>query len=389
VPGIDELQDFRTQVRAFVAERAPRIERRAGTRAPHSPDELAELRGWAAELFRRGYLGADWPKEWGGDPDWDLATALVVEAELARADAPDPPGANMLVAHALLGFGSDQQRLGLLPRIRSYDDLWCQLFSEPGAGSDLGGLRTRAIQDGGTYRITGQKVWSTNAHWADWGFLLARTDPHARSRGITAFALDMRLPGVEVRPLREMTGTADFNEVFLDGVEVPADAVLGGVNDGWRVANACLAKERIRFGRMSHTVRTNLAHLVELCRDGDGPGAVVDAARRDELGGLAVREAAFRALTTAGAARENAGLARAHDPMIAKLMFSELNLDIAGFGLSAQGPQGMLGGKAPGALDRGRWQDEYLYSRAYTIAGGSSEIMRNLLAERGLGLPRG
>jgi alkylation response protein AidB-like acyl-CoA dehydrogenase len=387
-----DLEEFRHRVQAFIAEQAPELERRAGVRAPESPEELATLRSWAAELYGRGYLGADWPVEWGGDPDWDPDRALVVEAELARADAPDPPGANTLAAHALLDFGRDDQRRLLLPRIRSYTDLWCQLFSEPGAGSDLAALRTRAVRgtsgSGEGYRISGQKVWSTNAQWADWGFLLARTEPGTRSRGITAFALDMRLPGIEVRPLREMTGTSDFNEVFLDDVEVPADAVLGELNDGWRVANACLAKERTGVGRMSRTLHRNLRHLVELCREDSSDSAVV-AARRGALGALAVREAACRALIAGNAVRERAGRANPYDPLIAKLVFSELNLEMAGFGLSAQGPDGMLGGDATDAYDGGRWQDEYLYARAYTIAGGSSEIMRNLLAERGLGLPRG
>lgn len=386
-----ELDEFRQRLQAFIAERAPRLKHRAGVRAPESPEELAALRSWAAELYRQGYLGADWPVEWGGDPDWNRARSLVVDEELARADAPDPPGANMLAAHALIDFGRDEQRRRLLPRIRTYTDLWCQLFSEPGAGSDLAALRTRAVRctgkSGERYRISGQKVWSTNAQWADWGFLLARSEPGTRSRGITAFVLDMRLPGIEVRPLREMTGTSDFNEVFLDDVDVPADAVLGDLNDGWRVANACLAKERTGVGRMSRTLHRNLLHLMELCQD--GPDSPVAALRRGALGALAVREAACRALIAGNAARECRGRARAYDPLIAKLVFSELNLEMAGFGLSAQGPDGMLSGDATTAYDDGRWQDEYLYARAYTIAGGSSEIMRNLLAERGLGLPRG
>jgi alkylation response protein AidB-like acyl-CoA dehydrogenase len=380
--------ELRARVRELVAGHAPRLPRRAGVRAPESEVELAALKAWGALLFERGVLGANWPPQWGGDPGWTPERGRLVEDELAALDAPDAPGMNPLAAHALLGFGTDAQKARFLPRMRSYQDLWCQLFSEPGAGSDLGSLQTRAVPDAGGWRVTGQKVWSTNAHWADWGFLLARTEPGRRSSGLTAFVLDMRAPGVTVRPLREMTGTSDFNEVFLDDVPVPADALLGEVGGGWRVATACLAEERALVGRWTRTLLGNLDHLVALCASDTAGDPAGYAARRAELARLAVRVVVCRAMIAEGAARERAGRAHGYEPMLAKLSFSELNLDMAGFGLSAQGPAGMLDGSDPAAGDGGRWQDEYLYARAWTIAGGSSEIMRNLIAERGLGLPR-
>lgn len=214
-------------------------------RSPENAEELAELRRWIAALFEAGYYGADWPVEFGGEAEHDPRRDVVVAEEVARARAPMHFGGNALAASALIRFGSGGQQDRLLPAIRSCDDLWCQLFSEPDAGSDLGGMRTRAVADGDGYVVTGQKVWTTNGHWADRGYLLARTDPDVpKHKGITAFAIDMDTPGIDVRPLRELTGTSDFNEVFFDGVRIPATAVIGTPGQGWIVANASLAEER-------------------------------------------------------------------------------------------------------------------------------------------------
>ncbi len=224
-----ELEDYRAEVRAFIERHGPGPRRHVGVRAPDR-EQVSALRAWVARLYAAGYLGQTWPVEYGGRPGATVEHTFIVAEEIARARTWGEVGAGALAAGAVLAFGSEQQRLRYLPRIRSGADLWCQLFSEPGAGSDLASLKTRAVRDRDHYVVNGQKVWTTNGQHADLGYLLARTNPDvAKQAGITAFALDMRTPGVDVRPLREITGTSDFNEVFLDDVRIPADQVIGEV----------------------------------------------------------------------------------------------------------------------------------------------------------------
>ncbi|MCU1692377.1 MAG: acyl-CoA dehydrogenase [Frankiales bacterium] len=387
-----ELDDFREQVRAFVAAHAPKIPPRAGIRSAEDEHELAELRRWNAALYDAGYAGADWPLEHGGREDATPEQAVVVAEELARARVPAPFSGATLASRALLDHGSDAQRARYLPTVRTASELWCQLFSEPDAGSDLASLRTRAVrQEDGSFRVTGQKVWTTDGHWSDFGYLLARTEPDLpKHKGISAFVLDMHAPGVTVRPLRVLTGTAEFNEVFLDDVEVPADALIGAPGQGWAIANATLAHERAGVG--AAVVRLQLAWhaLVELAGvvEVEGRPAREDGGVRDELGRLGAEVEACTALTRATLRRWTAGTGRITDAPFAKLMFSELNLAMQSFALDLLGETGAAVEGDPALVDGGRWQDEWLYARAYTIAGGSSEVMRNVIAERGLGLPR-
>jgi alkylation response protein AidB-like acyl-CoA dehydrogenase len=386
-----ELETFRAEVRAFVAEHAPAIPRRAGVRSAENEAELKALKNWTARLFDAGYVGADWPVEFGGRVDRSAEHAIVVSEELARAGVPGVPSGSALAPHALIHYGSDEQRRRHLPTIRSGRELWCQLFSEPGAGSDLASLRTRAVLDGDTYTVSGQKVWTTDGHWADYGYLLARTDSDApKHKGISAFIVDMRSKGVTVRPLRELTGTSDFNEVFLDSVQLPVEAMIGSPGQGWVIANATLAHERTSVGAAVVKLRLAIDGLVELARRVtiDGRPAIDSDRVRDRIGEFSAEVEALSALTYANLTRWLRGTERMHDGAMAKLMFSELNLEIARFAVELGGEAGVLVDGDTDVLDDGRWQDEWLYARAYTIAGGSSEIMRNLIAERGLALPR-
>ncbi|NDJ87962.1 acyl-CoA dehydrogenase family protein [Mycolicibacter kumamotonensis] len=387
-PGFEA---FRAEVRAFVAEYAPVIPPRAGVRSAENEAELKALQEWTARLYEAGYAGADWPKEFGGRADWSPQHAVVVGEELARAQVPGVPSAGVLASHALIHHGTDEQRRRHLPEIRAGRQLWCQLFSEPGAGSDLASLRTRAERSGDTYLLNGQKVWTTDGHWAHYGYLLARTDPDApKHKGISAFILDMSSPGVTVRPLRELTGTSDFNEVFFDDVEIAADAVIGTPGQGWQIANATLAHERSSVGAVVVRLRMGIDALTDLARQVrlDGRPAIESDRVRDRIGEFAAEVEALSALTYANITRWTRGTERMHDAAMAKLMFSELNLAMARFAVELGGEAGVLVEGDPNALENGRWQDEWLYARAYTIAGGSSEIMRNVIAERGLGLPR-
>ncbi len=386
----DELERFRAELRRFLAAKMPRLHARAGVRSPE-PHEIPIYKQWVRDLFEAGYLGASWPKEWGGRPERDPLEDFIVDQELARAGAPRPIGAFGLAAGAILEFGSRAQQERHLPRIRRADDLWCQLFSEPNAGSDLASLQTRARRDGDHYVVDGQKVWSTQAHVAELGYLLARSEPDApKHAGITAFVLDMKTPGVEVRPLREITGTSDFNEVFLSGVRIPAENAIGKPGEGWMVATASLVHERAGVAAGGIRLERNVRELVELARRVDkcGAPALEDSAVRQELARLHARMRVLNWMSFVRITRELKKEFRVEDAPIGKVLYSELNHDIAKYGVELQGAEGVLTEGDSAAHEAGRWQDEFLYARAYTIAGGANEVMRNMIAERGLGMPR-
>jgi alkylation response protein AidB-like acyl-CoA dehydrogenase len=386
-----ELEAFRAEVRQFIATHAPAIPPRAGVRSAEDAHEDELLNQWAAQLYQAGYAGADWSADYGGRDGWTTEHGVVVGEELARLQAPGLPSGNVLAAQALIAYGTDEQRSRHLPAIRAGQQKWCQLFSEPGAGSDLAALRTKAVLDGDVYRVNGQKVWTTDGHWAQFGYLLARTDAEApKHKGISAFICDMSTPGLTVRPLREITGTSDFNEVFFDDVEIPAANMIGEPGQGWAIANSTLAHERSNVGAIVVKLRLAVEALTDLARRVaiDGRPALDSDRVRDQIGMFTAQVDALSALTYANITRWTRGTERLHDAAMAKLMFSELNLAIATFAVDLAGEDGVLVGGDPRVHDGGRWQDEWLYARAYTIAGGSSEIMRNLIAERGLGLPR-
>ncbi|WP_280502695.1 acyl-CoA dehydrogenase family protein [Nocardia farcinica] len=373
----ERLEEFRARVRAFVAERNPGPKEHTGVRAP-APELVPAIRAFTADLFAAGFLGADWPVEYGGRADYDPSEAFIVAEEIARAGTWGPIGAATgLAAPALIEFGTPQQRAEFLPKIRSAEHLWCQLFSEPGAGSDLAGLSTRAVRDDGEWVVDGQKVWTTNGHHADIGYLLARTDPDApKHAGITAFILDMNTPGITVRPLREITGTSDFNEVFLDGVRIPADRVLGRVNDGWRVAGSSLAHERSGVAAGSVELIQHLHDLLAL--DGDS----------EQIGRIATRVLVSDAMSKAVQSHMLAGTEGPADAAAVKIFFSETNLALAETGMRLQGANAILAEGDAAAVAGGWWQDAFLYARAYTIAGGATEVLKNVIAERALGMPR-
>ncbi|GAA5149012.1 acyl-CoA dehydrogenase family protein [Pseudonocardia eucalypti] len=385
-----EVEAFRHRVRAFVAEHAPGTRTHAGVRAPE-PELMPAIRVWTAKLYEAGLLGIDWPAEYGGRPGAHPLEPFVVAEEISRARTWPPVGAASLVSAALIEFGSDDQRARFLPRIRTCEDVWCQLFSEPGAGSDLAALRTRARLEGDVFVVDGQKVWTTNGQYADMGYLLARTDPDSpKHRGITAFALDMRSPGVDVRPLREITGTTDFNEVFLDGVRIPAGNVIGRVNSGWRVAMSSLGRERSGVAARGVELFAMLDDLVRLAQEipVGGRPALDDSATRQVIGELATRAHVNAAMLGLAQSRMLHGTEQPGDGPIGKIFFSEVNHDLTAFGVRLQGTDGLLTEGDPHVPAGGWWQDAHLYSRAYTIAGGANEVLLTQIAERALGLPR-
>ncbi|WP_284742389.1 acyl-CoA dehydrogenase family protein [Amycolatopsis sp. RTGN1] len=378
-----ELEAFRRRVRAFVAEHAPGVKAHTGVRAP-AADLVPAIRTWTAKLYEAGFLGITWPAEYGGLPDAHPLEPSIVAEEIARARTWPPIGAATLAAAAVIEFGTDAQRAHYLSRIRTGEDIWCQLFSEPGAGSDLAALQTRARREGDVFVVDGQKVWTTNGQYADLGYLLARTDPDApKHRGITAFVLDMRSPGVDVRPLREITGTTDFNEVFLDDARIPASNVIGEVDGGWRVAMSSLGHERSGVAARGVELFAALDDLLRLAEE-----ALEDSATRQAIGELATRTHVNAAMIGLAQSRMLHGTEQPADAMLGKIFFSELNHDLTAFGVRLQGTQGLLVEGDPDVAADGWWQDAQLYSRAYTIAGGANEVLRTQIAERGLGLPR-
>jgi alkylation response protein AidB-like acyl-CoA dehydrogenase len=388
VPGIPARYDsYRDQLRAFIAAHKPELgwKKRSGLRAPDNEGDVHALRAWVRALYDAGYR----LERFLVDEDVDPYEQRIMEQELSATGVPFVLG-NPLVAEALKEFGTAAQQARYLPPMARGDEIWTQLFSEPNAGSDLASLETRARQDGDGYVVRGQKLWSTWAQWSDFGYLLARTEPVPGPAGITAFVIDLHAPGVEVRPLREITGTTDFNEVFLDDVRAPRSGVIGAPGQGWRVANASLMAERGGVGAGGGGTADAAVALVGLARRArrGGRAAIEDGAVRQAIGALAARARIQRALGYHTATRAAAGMADASDAALTKVWFSELNLEIAEYALGLQGGRGVLVEGDAGAVDDGVWQDRFLYARAWTIAGGTNEIMRNVIAERGLGLPK-
>ncbi|MFE5699525.1 acyl-CoA dehydrogenase family protein [Rhodococcus koreensis] len=365
------------------------MNRLPGTRSP-KPADLPEYRQWCASLFSAGFVGADWPEEWGGRADHNALQDFVLDTELAQAKTPRPIGAYNLISGALLASGTQEQKEKFLPRIRQFDDLWCQLFSEPDAGSDLASLRTKARREGDDWVVTGQKVWTTHAHIADFGFLLARTDPAVRKHaGITAFVVDMRTPGITVRPLREITGSSDFNEVFFDEVRIPHANMIGAAGEGWAIARSALAHERSQSQR-EDSIADAVRQLVQIAADSprDGRPASEYSDVRHRIGSFFARAQVSDLLGFKGLLKSADGVADVGDSPVSKVVFTEANLDIATYALELQGNRGVLDSPDEEVLDGGRWQEAYLYARGFTISAGSNEIMRNLIAERALRLPR-
>jgi alkylation response protein AidB-like acyl-CoA dehydrogenase len=390
VGQLGDETELRMRVRDFIARNAPPGRFYDGLRVPRTADAERALRAWYAALFGAGLMGASWPAKYGGRAGHRPHHDAVVIEEIVRARAPRPIDQVLLAAHLIIEFGSDQQRAHYLPRIRSGQDIWCQLFSEPGVGSDLARLTTKAVRlADGRFRIDGQKVWSTDAQWAQMGVLLARTNPDVRAHaGLTVFLVDMASPGIDVRPIREMTGSAEFCEVYLDGVILPAEQVLGSVHQGWAVVNSGLASERAYVGANAVLLELLFDDLIELARNiiyPTGGTAIHDAAVRDALADLRARVTAVQHIATEAVDRVARGCDLPVDGLIAKLAYTELNVEMCSYAMSLAA-SGRL--RDEGDDVYARWQQAFLWSRALTISGGSSEIIRNVIATQLLGLPR-
>ena len=377
-----EEEAFRAELRAWLAANVP-PEEECATLA----DEVRFLVGWQRRMAAAGWVGVHWPTQYGGRGATTVENYILQE-ELARAQAPEVIGriGVNLVGPTLIHYGSEAQKARHLPRILAADELWCQLFSEPNAGSDLSALRCRAERDGDGFVVTGQKVWTSYAQFADWGILLARTDPASRGgRGISFLIVDMRSPGVTVRPLTQMTGSDEFNEVFLEDVRVPAENLVGELHQGWTIAQTTLSHERGTSPRQLVVHRMLLADLLALARDS---GAVADPVIRQQLAQVWMEVE----MTKLHNWRTLTQLRRTGKPgpesSLVKLFWSEMSQRLHDTAMQVLGVRGQYGPGEPRAVARGRWVRSYLYYRAATIFAGTSEVQRNIIAQRVLGLPR-
>lgn len=386
-----EQEAFRRQVRMWIKANLPVRERDAQPLEQGDPKRIQAMKEWQRKLYDAGYVAMGWPKECGGH-DADVVQQSIVNEELLLARAPGLIGMMgiQMVGPTLMKFGSEAQRRDYLPRMLTAEDIWCQGYSEPGSGSDLASLKTRAQLVGDEFVVNGQKVWTSNAQYADWMFCLVRTDPEApKHKGISYLLIDMRSPGITVRPLIQMTGDPGFNEVFFEDVRVPRENLVGELHQGWKVANATLAHERNMLGSTTRTQQmfNGLLRLAQ-SRGRYGRPAADDPAIRQRLADLMIRvEAmkyhAFRQLTDTLKKRPP-GIGAS----VNKLVSTELNHDIAALALEVMGSYGLLARHARHVVDRGTWPVEFMFTLGLVIGGGTSQIQKNIISERGLGMPR-
>src|SRR5271170_5099773 len=335
--------------------------------------------------------GSPWAKEYGGR-GVNFMEQVIFDEEYFRARAPILPGASAinLLGPTLIQCGAEAQKQRHLPRILAGEERWCQGFSEPGAGGDLASLRTRALDHGDHFVVNGQKVWTSGAHLADWCFLPVRTDPDApKHHGISYLLVDMKTPGVTVRPLVLLNGHRHFNEVFFEDVVVPKENLVGPLNEGWKVAITTLMFERSGAGGRDHAAQ--IARLVELARQFPNrqEPAWSDSHIRQQLAQLAIDVKALQVTRLRGLTRRLRGEPPGPEGSILKLFGSELALRIADFSSALLGPYATVDAPTEAVPDAARWHHRVLGARQYTIAGGTSEIQRNIIGERVLGLPRG
>ncbi len=388
-----DLAAFRSELRTWLDANVPDDLRPENAATLADDERVRRLRAWQRRLAEARWVGITWPREYGGR-EAGIAEQIVYVEEMARARAPEVIG-NLGIGIAgppILAYGTDAQKRRFAPRILAADDLWCFGFSEPGAGSDLASLRTQAVPKGDVFEVTGQKVWTTLGQHADWCMLLARTDPETRrAKGVSCLLVDMRSPGITVRPLRQMTGEAEFNEVFFDGVRVPRENLLGELHEGWQIAIAALQNERgiLYVVSMQIALKQARDQLLAFPR---ARGAGRSRVLRQKLAALHLGTEIFR-LTCQRTLQKLLRIgAPGPEASIIKLHWTEIVQAMPAIGMEILGADGLLyDTPGPGApADAAQWlQKGFLGAPAASIASGTSEIMRGIIAMQVLGLPRG
>ena len=386
-------QEYRKTVRAWLKENIP----------GHRLETQDQRKQWHRTLYDAGFIGMDWPKEYGGREARPVEQAIVSE-ELARAKA--PTGVKELgisiVGPTLIHHGTDEQKERFLRTMLTGEEVWCQLYSEPNAGSDLASLRCRADREGDTFVINGQKVWTSGAEFADWGLMLARTDRSApKHLGISCILIDMRAEGIEIRPLRQMTGSSEFSEVFFTDVRVPVSNLVGEMNAGWQIAQTTLSYERggNMLRRVAH-LQSDFTRLMDLSREvqRDGKPLIEEPRMRARMGQIyseieVLRYASLRLLS-----KLEQGERPGPEASVSKLHYSELEVQVQELFAEILGPYARLSDAEHGDFhmnysdigdgDDGTWAFKLMFSRSGIIYSGSSQIQKNVIGERVLGLPK-
>jgi alkylation response protein AidB-like acyl-CoA dehydrogenase len=385
---------FRLKARKWLEENLPQGVANRGFALAIDEQTVRVLTEWQRRLWEAGYLGLSWPKEYGGQGASMIESAIFNE-EMARVRAPAPLNELGLSmgGPTILEHGTEEQKRRYLPKILSCEEIWCQGFSEPVSGSDLAALGTRATLDGDHFIVNGQKVWTSLGHLSDWCMLLVRSDADApKHRGISYLLVDMHSPGVTVRPLRQMTGEAEFNQMFFDDVRVPRENLLGPLNGGWGVALTTLMNERATLALATvMRFRNVFDDLAELGRQviRDGTCTLAPRVIRQTLAQFYVEVESMKYLAYRNFSKLTRGGTPGPEGSISKVLWSELNQRMNEFAMVLQGPRAALAEGSNYSVDDGRWQYALLRSRGNTIEEGTSEIQRSIIAERLLRLPKG
>jgi alkylation response protein AidB-like acyl-CoA dehydrogenase len=389
-----DQQRFRARVRGWLSTNIPRDWTVLGSSEVPRPEAYELLRKWQRQLFDAGFIGLTWPKEYGGG-GLTFLEEMVLHEEMALAKA--PPMLNILgvgmAGPTIIAYGTEEQKQRYPAKILSCEEIWCQGYSEPNSGSDLASLQTRAVKDGEYWVINGQKVWTSLAHVADYMMLLARTDPAApKHKGITYFLLDMKLPGVTVKPLVQITGDAEFNEVFFDNVRVHESQVLGEVNNGWAVGLTTLMYERLALGfGLQARLRISVGAVIDLAQRMEKSGRAVTSnpVMRQKLAQLWIDTECLKYTGARAITKLLKGELPGPEASTGKMGWVETHQKLQELAMEIQGPYSQLARGSDAAIDGGVWQYSFLRSRANSIEGGTTEVQKNIIGERILGLPKG
>ena len=383
---------FRKRCRTWLEANAKPLDPTAPASAAlaerEDPEMVETSKAWQAKKFDEGWAVLTWPKEYGGQ-GLGRMESIIWGQEEAKFEMPP----NLyVIGHGMLGptimaHGTDEQKKRYVREMARGQEIWCQLFSEPAAGSDLAGLRTSAVRDGDDWVINGQKIWSTGAQWSDWGMIVTRTDPSLpKHEGLTYFIIDMRSPGVEVRPIKQISGSSGFNEVFFTDVRVPDRNRLGAVGEGWRVALTTLMNERVAIGAGSGSGAIRKLFDVARAARRNGRPAIEDAGVRQKLADFYITAKGLQYTGYRTLSALLRGATPGPEGSIGKAIGAPMTQQMAAFAMELQGPTGALLEESV-VPEEGFWQELYLGTPGMRIAGGTDEILRNIIAERVLGLP--